>query len=56
VLAYVSTGNEASGSYSYELEVPPTGGDEVYSVAGRSSGCTYSELLDTLCSHWNIAR
>ncbi len=56
VLAYVSTNNHPSASYSYELEIPPTDGDELYSVAARSDGCTYQELLDVLCSHWSVAR
>ncbi len=56
VLAYISTINQLPDSYSYELELPPTNDDELYSVAGESNGCTYPELLDALCSHWKIVR
>lgn len=56
VLAYISTIDQPPDSYSYELELPPTNGDELYSVAGESNGCKYSELLDALCSHWKIVR
>ncbi len=56
MLAYISTDNQLPDSYSYELELPPTNDDELYSVTGESSRCTYPELLDALCLHWKIVR
>ena len=56
VLAYVSTLNQLPDTFSYELELPPSNGDELYSVAANSAACTYPDLVNALCSHWNVAR
>ncbi len=56
VLAYISTLNAKPDTYSYELELPPTNDDAIYSVASTSDSCSYAELLQTLCAHWKITR
>lgn len=56
VLVYVCTEDLPQGSFSYELELPPNDETSVYSVARRSDGCSYLELLGALSSHWKISK
>jgi hypothetical protein len=52
ILVYISTYGKPIGQFGYELELPPSPGDELpYQEAGRGSGVTFEELVDVVATH-----
>lgn len=52
VLVYISCYGEPPGRFGYELELPPSPGDDFpYRVAGTGSDVSFEELADVVARH-----